>query len=397
MIPYYRKIYNENFSEEKYRTFLEEANGVFNSKIQFRVAETPIFIDKKLKSKIAEACTDVVDTICRKDFKKITQGALINNFNVPNEDENTLCLCIDLGICKDENGELTPKIIEIQGFPSLYCYETFITALYRKHFNISDKLGSYIPDLTHETYIDILRKAFVGHQKVENVILLEIEPMKQGTHIDFLFTEKFLGIKTVCITEIIREGRKLFYMNNGQKTPVYRIYNRVIFDEFVKRTDLKCQFNLTEEVDVEWASHPNWFYRISKYTLPFIKSKYLPETKFLNQFSQIPEDLENYVLKPLFSFACDGIIFNVKREDIDKIKDRENYLLQRKVKYEAALQSPEGGVKAEIRILYIWEEGKERPTPVINLSRLSKGDLIGVKFNKDKTWVGGTIAFFEKD
>ncbi len=397
MIPQYRKIFNENFSEEKYRLFLQEANSIFNSEIKFRVAETPVFIDKELKAKIGEACSDVVDTICRKDFKILTQGALHPTYNVPNEDEHTLCLCIDLGICLDENGALTPKIIEIQGFPSLYCYETFITALYRKHFNISEQLGSYIPDLTHETYIDILKKAFAGKHNVENVILLEIEPMKQGTHIDFLFTEKYLGIKSVCITELIREGRKLYYMKEGKKTPVYRIYNRVIFDEFLKRPDLQCQFHMTEDVDVEWAGHPNWFYRISKYTLPFIKSKYLPETKFLNQFDEIPEDLENYVLKPLFSFACSGIIFNVTKADIDKIKDRENYLLQRKVTYATTLQSPDGGVKVEVRILYIWEEGKERPTPVINLSRMSRGDLIGVKFNKDKTWVGGTIAFFEKE
>lgn len=396
MVPYYRKIFNENFTEEKYRAFLDEANNVCGSQIKFRIAETPVFIDKTLKTKISEACSDVVNAICRDDFKKITQGALVKECTVPDEDEHTLCLCVDLGICEDENGGLTPRIIEIQGFPSLYCYETFITALYRKHFNISGDLVSYIEGLDHGSYINILKKAIIGDHPVENVILLEIEPMKQGTHIDFLLTEKYLGIKPVCITEIIREGRKLFYMNNGKKTHVTRIYNRVIFDEFLKRPDLNCQFHLTEEADVEWAGHPNWFYRISKYTLPFIKSKYLSETKFLNQFDKIPDDLENYVLKPLFSFACEGIVFNVTKNDIDRIKDRENYLLQRKVKYATALQSPEGGVKAEVRILYIWEPGKTRPSPVINLARLSKGDLIGVKFNKDKTWVGGTIAFFEK-
>lgn len=397
MIPQYRKTFNENFTEEKYLKFLNEANNVFNSEIKFRLAESPIFIDKKLKNKIFEACNDVVDTICRPDFKQITEGALVKEFLVPNEDEKSICLSIDLGICSDENNELTPRIIEIQGFPSLYCYETFITNHYRKHFNIPDHLVSYIGGLNHESYLEIVRKTLIGDQKIENVILLEIEPMKQGTHIDFLFTEKFLGIKTVCLSEIIREGRKLFYMNNGTKTPVHRIYNRVIFDELAKRPDLQRQFNLTEEVDVEWAGHPNWFYRISKYTLPFIKSKYLSETKFLSDYSTIPDDLENYVLKPLFSFACEGIVFNVTRSDIDKISDRHNYLLQRKVKYEPALQAPDGGVKAEIRILYLWEKGKSRPTPMINLSRLSKGDLIGVKFNKDKKWVGGTIAYFEPD
>ena len=154
---------------------------------------------------------------------------------------------------------------------------------------------------------------------------------------------------------------------------------------------------MTDEVDVEWAGHPNWFFRISKYIMPFLKSEYVPECTFLHELKTIPTDLENYVLKPLFSFSGSGVIFNVKKEDIENVKDKENFILQRKVQYEPTIESPDGKVKSEIRMLYIWKEGDARPTLVINLARLSKGEMIGVKYNMNKTWVGGSVNFFEED
>jgi hypothetical protein len=235
-----------------------------------------------------------------------------------------------------------------------------------------------------------------GHDPAE-VILLEIEPMKQNTAVDFLATEAMTGIAAVHIGDVTRKGRKLFYARDGKSVEIKRIYNRVIFDELVKRTDLKLEFNLTEDVDVEWAGHPNWFFRISKFTMPMIKSRYIPECRFLSEFRQFPADLENYVLKPLFSFSGSGVVFHVTTDDIERIPDHErpNYMLQRKVQYLPVVQAPDGLVKVEIRLLYLWEPDAPRPRLVTNLARLSRGEMIGVKYNKDKTWVGGSVCFFE--
>jgi len=230
------------------------------------------------------------------------------------------------------------------------------------------------------------------------VILLEIEPMQQNTAIDFIVNESLTGVKPLCITEVFIESRKLYYLNKGTKTQILRIYNRVIFDELLRRTDLKLNFHLTEDVEVEWAGHPNWFFRISKYLMPFIHSKYVPECTFVSDLKSIPEDLENYVLKPLFSFSGAGVKFNVEKDDILSIpkSEQSNFMLQRKVKYEPILQAPDGMVKVEVRLLYLWEKENTRPELVVNLGRLSKGDMIGVKYNKDKKWVGGNVCFFEE-
>ena len=141
---------------------------------------------------------------------------------------------------------------------------------------------------------------------------------------------------------------------------------------------------------------PPWFYRISKYTLPFIQHPYVPETKFLSEVNPVPQDLENYVLKPLFSFAGQGVVIDVIPADIEKITDPHNWILQRKVKYADVIITPDEPAKAEIRIFYFWKDGEARPVATNNLARLSKGKMIGVRYNTNKEWVGGSLAFFEQ-
>lgn len=396
MIASARKAFNSSFSEEKYRAFVNHLNAAFNYTIPFRVAESPVFVDKTFAGKIREASNEIIDFIVRPDLKALTQDAIPNALNVPNETNHTLFLALDYAVVKADNGELIPQLIEMQGFPSLFGWQYFIAQQYPEFFDIPTNYSVHF-DFGNAGYVDKLKSILLHGHQPENVILLEIDPMRQNTAIDFIITEKITGIKPVHIGDVEVEGRNLFYTRNGKRIPIERIYNRVIFDELIKRNDLKLQFDLTADVDVEWAGHPNWFFRISKYSMPLIKSKFIPECKFLNEYQTVPDDLQNYVLKPLFSFSGSGVIFNLTKADIDQIPDleRKNFLLQRKVAYEPIIQAPDGLVKAEIRILFIWEEGTPRPVPFTNLARLSRGEMIGVKYNKDKTWVGGSVCYFE--
>jgi len=398
MIASIRKEFNASFSEKKYEDFLADLNQTFNHKITFRVAESPIFVGKEFKYKLVEASNQIIDFLVRDDLKKLTEKSIPKNLSVPNETDHTLFLALDFAVVKDDRENLQPQLIEMQGFPSLFGWQDFLATKFKEHFYCPPGFNNHF-GLTVEQYQSKLKNVLLNGHSPENVILLEIDPLKQNTAIDFIITEKLTGIAPVHIGDIQREGRKLFYRKNGKKILINRIYNRVIFDELVKRTNLKLDFNLTEDVDVEWAGHPNWFFRISKYTMPLIKSQYIPECKFLNEYKIWPTDLENYVLKPLFSFSGSGVIFHVKKADLDSIpeNERENFLLQRKVQYEPVIQAPDGMVKAEIRLLFLWEQNQPRPIPVTNLARLSRGEMIGVKFNKDKTWVGGSVCFFEPD
>ena len=393
-----RQKYNQSFSQEKYQDFLTELNKSTTKPIEFRIAETPVFVPKLLKEKLITACESIIDVIVKDDFKAKTSKAIPENQHVPNENKHTSFLAIDFAVCQDEKGNLIPQLIELQGFPSIFGFQYLLSSLYQKHFLIPDDYEFMFNNYDRKSYIEALRKLVVGEEKIENVILLEIFPETQKTRVDFEVTENLIGVKAVCLTKIIKEGRKLYYMNEGIKTPIHRIYNRLIFDDLTNFPDLKTDFNLTDDVEVEWIGHPNWFFRISKYTMPFLRNQYIPECRFLSEYQgNYPENLSDYVLKPLFSFAGTGVIINVIPEDLKKIKDPENYILQKKVKYEPVIETSEGSkVKCEIRMLYIWQKDEERPILLTNLARLSRGEMIGVRYNKDFDWVGGSVCFMEK-
>jgi hypothetical protein len=318
---------------------------------------------------------------------------------VPNDTDMPTFAAIDFAIGKDENGELIPQLIELQGFPSLFAFQHFIAVMFKKHYELPDNLTHFFPaelQQNENLYLEKLRSTIVADATPETTILLEMMPEQQKTRIDFACTEHFLGVKPVCITALRKDGKKLYYEREGRKIWVERIYNRVIFDELMHRTDLSLHFSFTDELDVQWAGHPNWFFKMSKFTLPFLDSPYVPKTYFLHELTTIPSDLENYVLKPLFSFAGIGVKFDVTCADIDAIPDseRSNYVLMRKVQYEPVIETLDYPAKAEVRLLFVNVNGKMEL--LTNLVRLSKGKMMGVDFNKGMTWVGGTIGFFEK-
>lgn len=396
MIESFRRQFNEAFSQEKYQAFLRDIASDFDYAPTFRIAETPFFIPKTLKNQILEGCHQVIDFIKRPDFKNLTQRSIELNTSVPNEDAHTQFLAIDFGIC-EEDGQILPKLIEVQGFPSIF---NFQFNLYRKILNYYPFLNSLSPypdGMDEMAYFEILKRVIFGKFGPEEVVLLEVEPEKQNTKIDFYYATRDLGLPVVCVTDVKKTGNQLFYKNaQGEKIRIRRIYNRVIFDELNVRKDLELDFSFEEELDVEWAGHPNWYTRISKFILPYLHGPYFIESTLLSELESIPEDLENYVLKPLFSFSGAGVIFHVKKEDVEAVSDKDLYILQRKVHYVPVIQSPEGKVKVEVRILCLWPELDESPTIVGNLVRLSRGEMIGVKFNRDKDWVGGSIGLFEK-
>lgn len=397
MIPELRSEFNKDFTEKKYQDFLKDLDSKHPGDISFRVAETPVFIPKDFTKKMLEACEAIVDIIAKPDFKERTQRAIPENENVPDENDHTDFIAFDFGICENENGDLEPQLVEMQGFPTLFGFQAYYPSVLEKHFDIPKKFSPYLNGYDEISYIQLLKEIILNGHQPDNVILLELKPHEQKTKIDFYCTQDYLHIPIVCLTGLIQEGKKLFYKKDGRKIEIKRIYNRIIFDELSKLKDsLGDVVDITQPFDVEWAPHPNWFYRISKFTLPMIHHPYVPKTFYLNEVTQIPNDLENYVLKPLFSFAGQGVIIDVEKKDIESITDPENWILQRKVKYADVIKTPNIPAKAEIRIFYFWKNGDARPIAVNNLARLSKGKMIGVRYNTDKDWVGGSVAYFEK-
>ncbi len=391
MIPKYRKEFNAAFSNENYqkvKSILIEKSGIEPS---FRLCESPVFLPKEFKEKLEDA-TETIITQIKNIPQEILQKAVPEQCRVPNDTSKPHFFTIDFGICKDENGEIVPQLIELQAFPSLYAFQNAYEETFCEAYPFLDEIKN---TKQGTGIIKELKELIVGDENPENVILLEIFPEKQKTKIDFAMTEKYLGIKTVCLTKLKKQGKKLFYENNGVLTEIKRIYNRIIFDELDNIPDLKTEFNFREEVDVKWITHPNWFFKISKFLLPMLHHKYVPKSYFLNEFPE-EEKLENFVLKPLFSFAGSGVNLNPTQEEIDGIQDKENYIMQRKVTYEPVFEDINGDfAKAEVRLLYIWKENEDWPFLLENLARMTKAAMVNVDFNKkDAIWIGSSHAFF---
>lgn len=391
MIPKYRKQFNQEFSQDKYQQLKDTLKQKGGIEPTFRISESPLFLTKEFEGKLLDASESIISQI-KALPDELLQKAIPDNCRVPNDTNQPHFFTIDFGICKSENGEIEPQLIELQAFPSLYAFQKTFEETFCEVYPFLNDIKNTMP---HETFKNYLKELILGDDHPENVILLEIFPEKQKTAIDFALTEQLLGIKTVCLTKVKKEGKKLYYENEGKPVQIKRIYNRVIFDELDRIPDLKTEFDFREEAEVKWITHPNWFFKISKFLLPLLQHQFVPKSYFLHEFPE-NESLENFVLKPLFSFAGSGVNLNPTKEITDAIEDKENYILQRKVTYEPIFEDINGEFsKAEIRLLYIWRENDERPILLENLGRMTKAAMVNVDFNKkDAIWIGSSNAFF---
>jgi hypothetical protein len=411
MIPSLRKHFNANFTPEKYRSFLQRIDDACGTHVQFRLSETPCFFPKSLLEDMASDGKELIRQLADSpEYRAKSDEAVPAEFKVPNEAPHPMFVQVDFGLVRDANGELQPKLVELQAFPSLYAYQGYLAEAYLDVYGLRDtsfrleksgvrprtyRLGElkyFLSGLDSGSYRELLRQAIVGDHDPENVILMEIDPTHQKTLPDFLLTEKMLKVRTVDIVDIKKEGSKLFYESGGKRIPIKRIYNRAIVDE-LERKNVKLAFDWRDDLDVEWAGHPNWYFRISKFSIPYLKHRAVPKTWFLDRLEAIPEDLENYALKPLYSFAGLGVVIAPKKEDIAAIpaEKRPYYILQERMNFEPVIETPFGGTKAEVRVMYIW---LDELTPVLTIIRMGRGLMMGVDHNKNREWVGASAGLY---
>ena len=422
MIASIRQKFNAAFTEEAYQNYLAFLNTPFPCALDFSVAETPIFIDKNFTEKLLSTGDYVNQVIQSNSFKSITEPSLKNVPLFPNESALPQCIVMDFALAMNEHNELVPALIELQGFPSLFAYEILQDECLRKTYTIPEGYSPYLNGYTKEKYmlhLETILKAdrFIDYKmnldtnnrnvsdstkdtlkhSNKHTVLLEILPHQQKTRIDFYCTEKYFNIPIVCITEIFVEENHLFYEKAGKKIKIDRIYNRIVLDELKNQTkEIQDKGALLwSNLDIEWVSHPHHFFRISKFLLPFLKHTYIPKAQFLDQLTETPTALDKYILKPLFSFAGQGVMIDISADDISNIKDPSAWILQEKVEYANCIETPTGPAKAELRLFYFWDESKQQYIATMNLTRLSKGKMIGVNYNKTATWVGGSLAYFE--
>jgi hypothetical protein len=403
MIPSYRRQFNSSFTPQKYQDFLRRVDDACGTHVEFRLSETPCFFPKALLDRMAEDGKILIRQLVESpEYMARSNGSIPEEFRVANEPDRPLFVQVDFGLVRDASGELQPKLVELQAFPSLYAFQVTLAQSYLDGFGLNTRSSAAEPELRYflsglddRTYRELLRAAVVGMQDPETVVLMEIDPDTQKTLPDFLLTHRMLGVRTVNIRAIKRLGPQLYYERKGGRVPISRIYNRTIVDE-LQRKQIELGFDWRDELNVEWAGHPNWYFRISKFSIPYLKHESVPKTWFLDQLKEIPNDLQNYALKPLYSFAGLGVVIAPKKEDIEAIpmEKRADYILQERLHFEPVIETPFGMTKAEVRVMYIWQQKLEA---VLCIIRMGRGLMMGVDHNRNEEWVGASAALYTEE
>ena len=404
MLEPYRTAFNERFTMGKYAELLRLVNQRTRAEVEFRVCETPCFFAPELMQRLVRTGEELTAQLLGNErYMEESAAAIPEEYRVPGEDAHPHFMTVDFGLVRNAEGELEPKLVEMQAFPSVFGYQAVLSQAYKDVYEVDPALQYLFGGLDDAGYWQVLREVIVGRHDPENVVLLETEPEKQKTLPDFRVHEDRLGIRTVDIANVVKRGKRLMYKRgDGVLASIERIYNRAIVDELVRK-EIKLPFDYREELAVEWAGHPNWYFRISKFSIPYLDHPAVPAAVFVDDWlagrgrERLPENRGRWVLKPLYSFAGKGIQFGPSDEELRAIPSEEqhNYLLQERVQFEPVINTPEGLTQAEIRILYVWPDGG-RMTPLTSLVRMGRGLMMGVDHNRDRTWVGGSASLTPK-
>jgi hypothetical protein len=393
MIKSLRQSFNSSWSERAYRDLVARLETRTGTTIGFPISETPCFFPRSLIDELSATGLELVEQILSNPrARAAARAAVPDRFHGPNAEALPTFLQVDFGLVRGASGAVEPKLVELQAFASLYGFQLAVAEAYRAAFSLDPSLSGYLGGLTAPAYHELVGKALLNGHDPKHVVLMEIEPRRQKTWSDFVVTEQMWGIRPVDTTEIERDGRRLFYQRDGVRTPIARIYNRVIPDE-LERKNVPLPFDYRDDLDVEWAGHPSWYFQISKFSIPWLTHRSVPETRFLHEIDRLPADRDRYLLKPLFSFAGGGIIFAPTDAQIAAIPDaqRSHYILQERIPFEPVIDTPEGPTQAEIRVMYI--RANDRFQAVLPLIRMGRGQMMGVDHNKGLRWVGASAGF----
>jgi hypothetical protein len=389
LIPSHRQRFNRDYSDAKHQRFLALLQDRCGEGVPFRHSETPCFLPASLVDTMARYGREMVEQLLSNPrYERESRAAIPAEYNVPDEDAVPLFVQADFGL----DQQLRPQLVEIQGFPSLYAYQPLLAASYRAAYGIDPELSALPGGMDAPEYHALLRDAIVGRHDPQNVVLLEIDPAHQKTRHDFLLTEQDYGVRTVDISSVVKQGTRLFYHRDGKLTPIRRIYNRTIVDELVRR-QIPMAFDFRDHLEVEWAGHPNWFFRLSKFSLPYLDHPAVPRTRFLDRAGDIQRP-EDYVLKPLYSFAGAGVVVGPTAAQLAAVpaKRRSQYILQQRVDFRPVVDTPFGPTKIEVRVMYIW---LDRLRAVNTIIRMGRGAQMGVDHNKGFAWVGASAGFID--
>lgn len=401
MIPELRQDFNKRWTPEGYERLLAGIERRLGERPAFRLAETPCFFPKSLLEEMAEVAQTLTRSLVENQaYLAASDAAIPARHRIPEPAgvQPPNFMTVDFGFVREPDGSLGIRLVELQAFPSVFGFQDVLSQATMEAYDLDPSLRWLQADADSENYWRRMRRVILAGHDPSEVVLLEVTPDHQKTRVDFRTYEQQLGIRTADITTVRQRGRMLEYQRDGRWTPIRRIFNRAIVDE-MERLGVEPGFDYRSELDVEWAGHPNWYFRASKFSLPYLDHPAVPPAAFLDDWirdrSVLPSERGDLLLKPLFSFAGKGIVFAPTDADLAAIpeEERRGYLLQQRAHFTPVIETPHGMTKAEVRIMLVAADG-DVLTPVISMVRLGRGLMMGVDQNRNQLWVGASAAVF---
>lgn len=376
-------------TDSTHQQFLQKLHAYLGMIPDYRVCEMPVFITHDFADVLQKAACDILQQCISAAILTQSSNTLESRFTVPSEDPKPLFSVVDFAVVQADDGSFQPRLIELQGFPSLLGYQYAYAALMAEHYRLP--CSPFLGKIARQSeYVELLSKAIFAETDPEHTALVEVDPERQKTRTDFNVLQRLLGLQVVNIRNVVARGHQLWVENDQSEWQLKRIFNRAIIDE-LDDLNVRLRFDWRRQYDVEWAGHPNWYFRISKHTMPFLDHPTVPRTMFVNDTERLPRDVEGYVLKPLYSFAGKGVNLSPSWRDIESIpiEERSTWILQERVQYANCLPTPYGLNRVEIRIMLIWPPDELVPLPVMTLARTGRGEMMGARYNTDP-WTGSS-------
>jgi hypothetical protein len=399
VLPSFRRSFNERFDERRYRDLLDALSRDAGVPIEFRISETPCFFTTRMVDRFAAAGRELIDQLLGSRTYLDQAGSIVPSaFRLPHSETRPTFVQVDFGIVRTGPGadDVEGRLVELQAFPSLYGFQLLLAETMRDRWDL-DGVAVFPAGGSRADYLGLVGSAMTGAHDPAEVVLMEIAPETQKTRPDFAMTERLWGVRTVDVRAVSRQGRQLFYDRAGIRTRIRRVYNRLIPDD-VMRLGLELPFDYRDDLDVEWTGAPDWFFKISKFSIPFLRHAWVPRTVLLSELdtagpdAHFPQGLDEVVLKPLFSYAGSGIVFAPAPADLAAIPagERHLYVCQERVSFTPVIDTPHGATQAELRMMFVRVEDAYRC--VLPLVRMGRGKMMGVDHNKGLSWVGASAA-----
>lgn len=333
-----------------------------------------IKVDECLREKLAVYAVEIADQLCKKHKQQsVIQIDRCQSSLLPDT------LTIDFAVVSVDGGKADLKLIEAQAY----------AATLHAMLDFEEEAGGgVLGGLTVKQRKSILDREILGNFKPNETIMLSHDINKLSTKFDFTIAKK--SIEPLSLGDLFIEDGKLFYIKDGIRQCVKRIYSRIILSD-LNTDELHFFRNILSIKDVSWFNHYTWYHKINKSHINDISHKAKLRQYSLDEAGAL--NLENTVLKAKDGHSGSGVIVSPSYRHLSGI-DKDAHFLQEKVSYAECFTPPLSNKphKIELRCALLLDRTKNTFVPIMTMGRVSLSGMISETMRSPSEHEGAALV-----